>query len=110
MRTEITTRTLYQFHEQTIIVEAWQDSMGSIIVEPISESHRLAYAAHMRGMTGRATCQVYIQEGMGAEEFINEDCPPRHRADLRNGYTVRFRLDPWVYGMMLGYDAQEVSL
>jgi hypothetical protein len=95
---------------KTIIVEASQDSMGSIIVEPVCKAHRRAYAAHMLEMTGRETCQVYIQQGVGAEEFIDEDCPKRHRADLRKGYSVRFRLDPWVFGHMLGYDAHQVSL
>jgi hypothetical protein len=94
---------------KTIIVEVSRDRMGSIIVEPIRESYRLTYAAHMREMTGRSTCQAYIPEHC-AEEFINECCPKWHRADLRNGYAVRFRLDPWIFGNLLGYDACEVSL
>jgi hypothetical protein len=94
---------------RTIIVEVSQNRMGSIIVEPICESHRLAYAAHMREMTGRATFQADIPEHC-AGEFINEYCPKWHRAELRKGYSVRFRLDPWVFGHMLGYDAHEVSL
>jgi hypothetical protein len=94
---------------KTIIVEASQDFLGSIIVEPVCEVYRLAYAAHMLEMTGRATFQAYIPEH-NAEQFIDEDCPKRHREDLRKGYSVRFRLDPWVFGHLLGYDAHEVSL
>ena len=92
-----------------IKVTASPDNMGNIELCPLSMKHRIAYAKHIKEMTGHADPSVFLQEGQAADEFLS-DLSPRQRRDLDAGFDVTFLIDPWIYGNYLGYDACEVNL
>ena len=79
------------------------DRMGNIIVRPANERIRKQWAADILKRGGEMDGELFLQEGMGVREFIEQDVPKQHRRDLDNGYTVRFRMDGWVLRHMIGY-------
>jgi len=90
-----------------IIVKVWMDRMGNIFGEPVREDLQRKIARHMKAMTSHADKSFFLQEGMGAGEFM-ADCTPRQRRDIEHGYEVRMRMDPWVMGHLYGWDAHTI--
>lgn len=90
-----------------MIVVASMDRMGNVLLEPKSEKAQKAYERHMKEMTGRARASVYLQGDRIYD--IQEYMPPAKWRDLDQGWTVSFKMDPWVYGHLLGYDAHNVG-
>ena len=88
-----------------ITVEARMDRMGNIEVAPVSAQWRDKFCAIVQENGGGNARTAFFQEGTGAGDFLENDCPPRKRGELKRGYTVRFRADPWVVGHWYGYDA-----
>jgi len=86
-----------------MLVEAKMDRMGNITVRPVNERIRKQWAADTLQWGGRTDGELFLQEGMGAEEFMREDVPKQHRRALRAGWTVRFRMDAWTLRHMIGY-------
>ena len=91
----------------TIIVCARMDAMGSIIVRPVSDKHARHFQRAVVANGGPNDIDVYLQEGDPASEFLEQDVPPRYRRDLEHGWTVRWRVDPWIVGHWYGWDAAE---
>jgi hypothetical protein len=87
-----------------ITVEARTDLMGNLLVAPIRADIRNRIAGHMEEWTGHRDAQAFIPEHE-VEEFLRTDVPARHHFDLRRGWTVRFRMDPWLLGHLYGWDA-----
>lgn len=98
-----------------MLVIAWQDRMGNVYARPVSDraARKFARRVAKNGGPSFATQErdgftAFFQEGMGAAEFL-DDCTPAQRRDIENGYTVRFRADPWIVGHWYGYDAHTVA-
>jgi hypothetical protein len=94
-----------------IMVYAWQDRMGNVLVRPVSDkwAHAFCRAVAKNGgpsmeEAARDNYTVFIQEGMGASEFL-EECTSRQRQDIEGGWHVTFKADPWWIGNLYGYDA-----
>jgi hypothetical protein len=93
-----------------IKVKALTTRQGDVLVKPVAEEYCEKYRQHMREVGGPSSAAAFFQEGMGAEEFLANDVPPRHRRDLEQGCVVTFLIDPWEFGHWLGWDAHEVEL
>lgn len=91
----------------SILVEADMDRIGNVVVTPVSSRVRRRYEKYMKEMTGRADASAFFQEGDAASDFL-EDFPAQHRRSLESGWSVRFKVDPWVFGHWLGWDAHNV--
>jgi hypothetical protein len=91
-----------------ITVEIKTDSMGNVHVAPMAARWRDKFRAIVRENGGGDSPTAFIQEGMGATEFLAE-LPARHRRDIERGYMVRLRVDPWIVGHWYGYDAHTAA-
>lgn len=68
-----------------LLVEAWMDRMGNVYVRPFSEIEQEKF----RKVTGESC--AFFQQGIGAEEFVQNDIPYLHRKNIQSGWTVCFR-------------------
>jgi len=94
-----------------ILVEAEKDSFGGVTVRVVSERHQARYRAALAVYLGEgADPSVLLQYEDCVEQFVGSYVPRRKRRDLREGWAVRFLIDPWDFGHHLGYDAHEVDL
>jgi hypothetical protein len=78
-----------------MLVTVTEDRMGNILLDPVCGRKRREIFKGMKdnGYTGRYTdALVFLQEGMGAEEFI-KDLPPRARRTLQGGWSAAVRMD-----------------
>jgi len=94
---------------QMITVEARMDRCGNIHVAPVAARWRDKFRAVVRDNGGPDKPTAFFQEGMGATEFLENDCPRAKRAELEKGYLIRFRVDPWVVGHWYGCDAHTAA-
>lgn len=91
-----------------MLVRIIEDDIGNLILQPVSEKRADKYAAHMEDMTGYAQRSAYLQNEYDITQF-RSDLNGRARRELNFYGAVTVRMDPWVFGHMLGYDAHEVS-
>jgi hypothetical protein len=93
-----------------MLVRAEMDGMGNITVSPVSERWQRKFSRHMAKWIAdyRDNAEAFFQEGMGASEFM-EDMTASQRKDLEAGWSVTYRLDPWIFGHYLGWDAHTVA-
>ena len=91
-----------------MLVRFSTDFTGSVHGEPVNDRIAAKFAAHMEEMTGHHDATVFFQEHEADD--LASMIPARQFRDLMNGWTVKCRIDPWDYGMMLGYDAHNVPV
>lgn len=91
-----------------ITVEASIDHMGCLMVTPVNDRIGKCIADHLRDLGETPDASLFIQSDRDAEAFIRDCVPARYRADLRRGWSCRFRIDPWLFGMYRGWDTQEL--
>lgn len=90
-----------------MLVTAEMDRMGSITVTPVNDRIRKRFAKHLhRYYSPHADGTAFFQEG--AQEFL-ADLRPDQRRDLEAGFKVTFRVDAWVFGHWLGWDAHTLA-
>lgn len=90
-----------------IIVDVNEGQMGNVTLTPRSARVRGQMERHNEEWTGHASDSVFLQEGMGAGEFL-ESLPPAKARDVREGWGAAIKMDPWEFGHMVGYDFHEV--
>lgn len=78
------------------------DRIGNLTLEPASKRIRKLYK---RELSGFSDGTVFVQECEDLSEYV----PSRQHRWLREGHTVCFLMDPWVYGNLVGYDACEID-
>lgn len=89
-------------------ITASVDRCGWLTVRPVSQRRERAYSAHLSTF-GIDDASVFIQSEHDVDAFIAHDVPSRYKKDLREGWTVTFHVDPWVFGHWLGYDCHEIA-
>lgn len=95
-----------------ITVNVQRDQMGNILVALVNEAWRNAFAAHVTEFTGHDAedeATVFFQDGGPATEFIDTEVPESLKADLDEGGSIEFEIDPWIVGHWYGYDAHTVA-
>lgn len=88
-----------------IQVRAKMDRMGNILVWPVGAAYAKAFVRVCNDNGGSCERKAFFQEGMGAQEFMENDVPRKYWRDLENGYEVTWMADPWVVGHWYGWDA-----
>jgi hypothetical protein len=89
-----------------IIIDVQEDGLG-VTLTPRNQRVRRQMARHNKEWTGHADEEVFLQEWRG-DEFLDEYLTSAQAGHVRSGYTVGIKMDPWVFGHMVGYDFQEV--
>jgi len=92
-----------------MLVDVQEDRMGNIHATPKNGRIAKKFARHLQGFGVQADGSAFFQEGGGAQEFL-EDCSPSQRREISDGYRVSMRVDPWVFGQWLGWDACNVEV
>jgi hypothetical protein len=67
----------------------------------VSKKARRLFADHMRDQGERRSSAAYISN----PEEIRDQLSARAWRELDAGWSVIVRLDPWIFGHWLGYDA-----
>ena len=92
--------------EKMIIVDVEEGGLG-VTLRPRNKRVRRQMERHTKEFTGHSDDSVFLQEWRG-DEFIDEHLTPSQAAEVRNGWTVGIKMDPWNFGHMVGYDFHEV--
>lgn len=90
-----------------MLVKVSMDSMGAVHLNPVQSVHsklRRAWRKHLAQFMDKPVTTVYLQD---ATDFL-ESLSPSQRREVELGYTIRIRMDAWVYANYLGYDCCEV--
>lgn len=98
--------TVYKPKQITIDVE--MDSMGGLTLTPQSDRIRRKIIKHLSEFGESSDGTVYIQTDYDVEHFIDDQIPRNKRDEIYEGYEVSIRMDPWIFGHYVGYDAHEV--
>jgi hypothetical protein len=88
-----------------MLVDVREDGMGVLLI-PVSQRVKAQMRAHNKQWHGQPYDAVFLQEWKG-DEFL-EKLPPAKRSMVRRGYTQTIRMDPWEFGMLVGYDFENV--
>jgi hypothetical protein len=72
---------------------------------PVAQKWRDKYCRHMQDMGQPAVSSVFFEDYNLPEEVTSN----RQYKELGNGFSIQIKMDPWVYGHWLGYDACEVK-
>ena len=91
-----------------MLVNFHTDFMGNVISEPVNKKHLKKFRDHMRIFNDLDDGTVFFQGGQ-LDELVHY-IPLKKFKELRQGYWVTCRIDPYDYGHMLGYDACNVEL
>jgi hypothetical protein len=76
-----------------MLVTVTEDRMGNILLDPVSDRTRQRLIRELAVPSRhQRDALVFLQEGMGAEEFI-KDLPPRARRTLQGGWSATVRMD-----------------
>ena len=92
-----------------MLVDVSMDRMGNVVARPRSARIARKYTKHLAGFGVKSDGSAFFQEGGPASEFL-ADLKPGQVRDLESGWDVTLRLDPWVFGQWLGWDACEVQV
>ena len=92
-----------------MLVVCSMDRMGNIVARPKSDRIARKYVKHLAGFGVKSDGSAFFQEGGPAAELLG-DLKPGQVRDLESGWSVSFRLDPWVFGHWLGWDAHNVQV
>lgn len=91
-----------------ILVDVEQDRLGSLLVHPKSEKVKRQMRAHTEKWTGHPDDSVYIQVDYEVDTFLDRYVPRRKHSEVRGGWPVTVKMDPWEFGHYVGYDFHEV--
>jgi len=89
-----------------MLIEVRRNDIGDVVLTPVSQRIQEQMRVHNLEVLGHANDYVYLQEWRG-DEFI-ETMSKANQAHVNRGYTARIRMDPWKFGMMVGYDFEHV--
>jgi hypothetical protein len=93
-----------------MLIDISRDRMGNMVLSPISERVRRQMRAHTYELTGNTSQAVWLDERR-EDEFLEHGEPqlsPAELAHVNRGYIVTKRIDPWNFGLMVGYDFEHV--
>lgn len=92
-----------------MIIEVEMDRMGCLTLTPVNDRIRRRFARHLRAVySPHADGTAFLQSDWDVEAFLTDHLRPAQARDVRRGWTVRVRIDPWLYGHYLGWDAHTV--
>ncbi len=94
--------------QSTIKVEVEENSMGDITITPVSSRVCRKYERHMKDVYGRPVCSAFMNDGFEAQQFLDQ-YPEIARRIESDRYAV-VMMDPYEFGMLLGYDAEHVEI
>lgn len=83
-----------------------QSQRWGIKARPVSKVWSEKFGKHMLEMTGHYDSSCFWQEEYHLPEEITMHPQYRH---LKRGWPIQIQIDPWLYGMWLGYDACNVE-
>lgn len=84
--------------------------IGNLLLTPVNDRWRKKFARHLRKHESpHADGTVLLQNDADVETFLDEHLTPRQSREVRAGWTVRVRIDPWEFGHYLGWDAHTVA-
>lgn len=86
-----------------------RDGMGTVFGYVVSDRWAKRFASIVRKNGGGNRGETFYFQGDAADEFIDQDVPPRHRSAVRDGFGVTFLADPWDVGHWFGYDAHTAA-
>lgn len=90
-----------------IIIDVKQDNMGNVLLTPRSRRIQAQMRRHNKEWTGNASDDVFLQEWRG-DEFLDSKLTSTKAQEVRSGYTVGVKMDPWEFGHYVGHDFHEV--
>jgi hypothetical protein len=90
-----------------MLVDVKQDRTGSVVLTPANARTRGRMRRHMAEVAGSPYDSVYLEDWRG-DEFLDQRLSPSKRSMVRRGFTQTIRMDPWEYGLMAGYDLENV--
>ncbi len=91
-----------------IRVEIEEDMGGGVTITPVSSRVCAKYERHMLDVYGRAVCSAYKNDGFETQQFLDQH-PEIARKLERDRYVV-VEMDPWEFGLLLGWDAENVEI
>jgi hypothetical protein len=91
-----------------IAVDISEDNMGNIIAKPANIRYAKAFAKVRKENGGGSGDDAFFQEGGPAQEFLS-DLSGKQRNELKKGYGITIKVDPWKVGHWYGYDAHTVA-
>lgn len=92
-----------------MLVSISQTRFGHLTVNPVNERRTRRYVNYLRTHGDpRADGTLYLQTDSDIDSLL-ESIGPANAADVRNGWTVRIRMDEWEYATMLGHDANTIA-
>ncbi len=91
-----------------IRVEIEEDMGGGITITPVSSRVCAKYERHMSDVYGRSVCSAYKNDGFETQQFLDQ-YPEIARKLERDRYVV-VEMDPWEFGLLLGWDAENVEI
>lgn len=89
-----------------MLVEVSRDIIGDVVLTPVSERVKEQMRVHNLECHGHADDTVHLQEWRG-DEFV-ETMSPANQAHVNRGYTATIRMDTFRFGLMVGYDFENV--
>lgn len=95
------------YYKRGIIIDVQQDNMGNVLLTPRNKRVRAQMRRHNKEWTGNASDDVFLQEWRG-DEFIERNLTGAQAAEVRGGWTVGIKMDPWEFGHHVGHDFHEV--
>lgn len=90
-----------------MLITVEMDPCGCLLLSPCNERIAKKLAKHMKEMTGHADSSAFIQEDYNVDAFL-EELPAALARDVRAGWKVKIRFDPWTFAHYLGWDAHTV--
>lgn len=87
-----------------MLVKVQVDSMGNVHIVPVAVGIRTQIREHLAKFGIGGQVGVFLQEGMGAAEFVDEFVPNRCVKELDHGWPVKIRINADVFENMVGYD------
>jgi hypothetical protein len=94
------------YRKSGIIIDVSEDGLG-VTLTPRSEKVRAQMRRHNKEWTGNASDNVFLQEWRG-DEFLDSKLSPSQARDVRGGWPVGIKMDPWEFAHYDGYDFHEV--
>lgn len=88
-----------------MLIQVSMNRFGHLELSPVSERWARKFVRYLKRWEPNADGDVYIQEDYNVEAFLEENLSPSQQKDIRSGWSVTIRMDPWVYGHHLGWDA-----
>lgn len=100
-----------------MLITITRDRFGGLSINPKSDRVRRKYVRYLKEWESSGAyvprdrdSLVYLQNEEEVETFLDEYVPPAKHRDLRQGWDVTVRIDPWIFGHFVGWDAHEMEV